>query len=78
MKPYPTKTLEFKFDPFNEAEGWNKAEIPTPEALTNFEFYLEPAELEFYEKLSDGEKLYVRMSTNPFNALARAMGRDRP
>lgn len=49
--------------------------VPTLEAYQNFESYLDPDELEFYNKLSEGGRLQLALCVNPFNGLLQMMGK---
>lgn len=65
MKDYPHHLIRVEADQLGEAFTFKR---PTLEACKNFESYLEPEELEKYNKLSERSKLIIALSTNPFIA----------
>jgi hypothetical protein len=70
MKEYPTFS-------FVAEMGVDKVLIyqPTPEAITNFECYLEKNELEFWKNLPNHEQLLIMLCTDPFRGLLMKMGK---
>lgn len=71
MKPYPTTDLLIDEDELGPAFV---AKVPTDEAVKNFKSYLEPNELELYEKSSEVIKLHIALSVNPFMAFKYTLG----
>jgi hypothetical protein len=74
MKPYPTE--ELKILGYDLETVVATAQVPTPDALRNFESYLEPAELEFYNNLPMAQKLELALSTDTFNAFKDLIGQS--
>lgn len=69
MKPYPFEDIEiYGFDFNSSSRPIGRMRQPTEEALKNFESFLNPLELKFYDSLKTMEKLNIALSSNPFNA----------
>lgn len=63
MKKYPTRPILL---PESELGPEMIYHAPTDEACANFVDYLEPEELEIWNKMSTAHQGYVTGSTNPF------------
>lgn len=69
MKNYPFKEVEVRRGGFAGDSGETmKVVVPTPEAIMNFEHYLDEHEWVYYHQLSDDVKIGIAMTPNPFNA----------
>lgn len=65
MKSYP-------YEIFRTMDG-TEFVIPTEDAVKNFESYLDEDELLEYSQLSEGQKLMISVSVNPFSCFIRKL-----
>lgn len=72
MKKVPRTPIE-ECDPDTMNPTGRVFHVPTPDACKNFETYLNDYEHTFYKSLSDVAQLQIRISADPFNALAIAI-----
>lgn len=73
MKAYPTNEIRLCNDDLSESNM--VIYVPTPEALKNFNNYLEEDEKIFYDALTPIKQLQVAISCDPFRALLGMMGK---